>query len=552
MVPTMTGHQPITWEWLWSQHNEHRVPVPRLLYLALTRLGPTDLRSGMYFNVVATGVLALAMVLAVQRLRGAASYWDAFLPILLLNWSQAPNFLWCWQVQFYASTLLAGTVLILIAASATPPKPVTALALGVCVILLPLCGANGLSVMPPLALWLAYAALVYWRRGEVSGRRAAVIFMVSAVVVTTLAGLYLVGYSNVPYHPSTHNPRDMLRTALQFLMMGFGPGIVGLSFQDRLPMSFWKISCVAITGLFFLTGWMLLMTWRKQPNERVRAAGLLLFLAAMASLALAVGMGRNGFEIRYVTLSVPALCAVYFAWNLYGAPSLQRPVRTLLFATTAIVLVPNTWWGWRYADDLRSHLARFEADMVAGTPPYQLIQRYAGKYLHPHQQIVMDYMPYLHEAGVGAFQHLRDNPSFREVSLPLTPVESDYVEFEGGVAHVQGMGGKLIFALPADTEVAGIRMRYTYSTSKPYMAIYWKSRDQPKFSDDFYSKYSPTGDRANWGPVTWTRLNDDSSTIHVWICQPVQMLRVLAMSKATIEIRELTLLLPAEETSAAR
>ena len=72
------------------------------------------------------------------------------------------------------------------------------------------------------------------------------------------------------------------------------------------------------------------------------------------------------------------------------------------------------------------------------------------------------------------------------------------------------------------------------------------------FSDDFYSKYSPTGDRANWGRVTWTRLNDDSSTIYVWICQPVQMLRILAMSRATIEIKELTLLLPAEKTSAAR
>ena len=26
MVPTLTGHQPITAKWLWSQHNEHRVP----------------------------------------------------------------------------------------------------------------------------------------------------------------------------------------------------------------------------------------------------------------------------------------------------------------------------------------------------------------------------------------------------------------------------------------------------------------------------------------------------------------------------------------------
>src|SRR5215470_13424327 len=31
MVPTLTGEQPITVSWLWSQHNEHRVPLPRLM-----------------------------------------------------------------------------------------------------------------------------------------------------------------------------------------------------------------------------------------------------------------------------------------------------------------------------------------------------------------------------------------------------------------------------------------------------------------------------------------------------------------------------------------
>ena len=34
MVPTLTHVQPVTAEWLWSQHNEHRVPLPRLLSFA--------------------------------------------------------------------------------------------------------------------------------------------------------------------------------------------------------------------------------------------------------------------------------------------------------------------------------------------------------------------------------------------------------------------------------------------------------------------------------------------------------------------------------------
>ena len=54
MVPTLTGHQPVTAEWLWSQHNEHRVPLPRLVLLAINRLGGPDFRIGQYLNVSAS------------------------------------------------------------------------------------------------------------------------------------------------------------------------------------------------------------------------------------------------------------------------------------------------------------------------------------------------------------------------------------------------------------------------------------------------------------------------------------------------------------------
>jgi hypothetical protein len=546
IVPAATGHQPVTAEWLWSQHNEHRVPLPRLLLLALMRSIPMDFRTGMYFNVLGTGALALGMVFAARRVRGWSSYLDAFLPLALMNWAQAVNFLWCWQVQFYASMLLSGAALILIARSAHPPKGLVAVLVGACVVLLPLCGANGLGLVPALALWLGYAGFLHWRTASPAGQRNAIVLAGFAATAVLLVGLYFMGYNRVPYHPSTHSRRIILQTTLQFLTMGFGPGVVGLSFEGRLPMPFWKMVCAAVAGLFLLTGVTVITAWRKQSSESARAAGFLLFFAAMASLALGLGMGRNGFEVRYVTLSVPALCAMYFAWCIYGTPWLQRLIRTLLFATAVVVLVPNTMWGLRYARDLKSHLGAFEADMVAGTPPYQLIQRYGGKYLHPHQLIVTDYMPFLRDSRVGAFRYLRDNPPFREVSIPLKPIESRDVEFSNGVARAIGMGGSLTFALPADVQVAGIRLRYTYSSSKPYLAIYWKSHNQPRFSDESYSKYSPTGDRANWGRIAWTRLQDDASTVYVWVSQPVQMVRILAMSKATIDIRELTLLVPAE------
>src|ERR687891_1302134 len=64
MVPTLTGNQPVTWNWLWSQHNEHRVPLPRLIFLGLNRLALVDMRVTMYFDILLMAALAGAMIVA--------------------------------------------------------------------------------------------------------------------------------------------------------------------------------------------------------------------------------------------------------------------------------------------------------------------------------------------------------------------------------------------------------------------------------------------------------------------------------------------------------
>src|SRR4051794_23385015 len=103
MIPTLTRNQPVTWEWLWSQHNEHRVPLPRLIFLGLDRLTLTDMRVTMYFDVLLMAALAAAMIVVATRLRGRSSAVDAFFPLALLNCGQAANLLWGWQLQFFAS-----------------------------------------------------------------------------------------------------------------------------------------------------------------------------------------------------------------------------------------------------------------------------------------------------------------------------------------------------------------------------------------------------------------------------------------------------------------
>jgi len=85
LVPPMTGHQAHLWTWLWEQNNEHRLPLPRLVLLAV--LTPThDFRWGMAANITLMSTVVFAILWTLARRRGGRlRYTDAFVPIALLH-----------------------------------------------------------------------------------------------------------------------------------------------------------------------------------------------------------------------------------------------------------------------------------------------------------------------------------------------------------------------------------------------------------------------------------------------------------------------------------
>lgn len=548
MVPTLTGHQPVTAEWLWSQHNEHRVPLPRLLLLGLHRITGINFCTPMFFNILVTAALALAMILVAKRLRGGhLSYTDAFFPLIFLNWGQAANMIWGWQLQFYASMVLSGVALLLIVQSGPCTRPRNAVLLGVCLVLLPLCGANGLVLVPPLAFWLGYFAIVQRRSGDPNARRASLPTLGLAVSALVLSALYLVGWERVPYFSFGFGLWS-ITTAAKVVALGFGPGLAGLDIQLR-PMTLWPIPYLVV--LCLLAGSVVVLrrvAWGR-PQERHRALGLLSFLTAMGCLALALGLGRNGFETRYVTLFVPTWCCVYLVWTIYAPPRLNASARILLLALTLVTLWSNTRFGVDYGTDVRFQLASFEKEMAAGVPSYRLVFRY-WHYLHPHQDILNEYMPMLRQAGVGSFRYLQDNPIFREVSVPLVPQSLNQVRWNDGTAYTTRNGNEsyMVFSLPKAEYAYGIRLRYTYRNGDdtlPFVSLYWRDDADKAFGEDRYGNYSATGDHANWVRGTWGQTKAPESTLTFWVCDTVRDIRIHPDRRPGVfRLSELVLLAP--------
>ncbi len=410
MVAPMTGHEPDIARWLWSQNSEHRLPVPKLVNLAVLR-ATGDFRATMVFDTLALGAVAATMILVARALRGRrTSLADAFFPLLLLQLGNWDNLLWAWQIQFVLPTVLACVLLLVIVARPAPPTGVPLLAGALALVCLPLSGANGLIFTPTLAAWLAYAAWGHRRFSAGDGRTARRLGAAAAVVAALLCGVYFIGYQPSPWNEPSPGPGATLATAGKFLAQSVGPAAV----KSWLLFGT-VVSLVLLGGLAAL-----LAAWRKtgdEESERVRIAGLVAFLVAAGMLALAVGWGRAGHVVatgriatRYVLLGAPGLCAAYFALLLYGKGRLGRAAPAGLALLVALLFPGNTRIGFERRDWFGAGLTAFERDLAAGDSPEALAQRHHAFLLHWDEQMMVADMKMLRDAGIGPFVRLAGAP----------------------------------------------------------------------------------------------------------------------------------------------
>ena len=93
LVPIMTGHEPVSLRWLWSQHNEHRSVVSRLILVGPFRFISSDFRVGLYSKAALLPATAASMLVWVRRLRGYTSWFVVALLVAILSIGQAETLL---------------------------------------------------------------------------------------------------------------------------------------------------------------------------------------------------------------------------------------------------------------------------------------------------------------------------------------------------------------------------------------------------------------------------------------------------------------------------
>ena len=348
LVPIITRRVPLTLNWLWAQHNEHRIVIPKLAFIILYRTTSADFRSVIYLNIAILSLLSAASILTMATIRGRIVLTDAFYPLLLMHLGQNA-FFWGFQFQFTLVTVLVCLISLVAIYSGQTLKISAVILIGLLTLLLPVSGGNGLLYVPGIALWLGIRTLCQVKNLATqeairttsdcntyrAARRAQMIMLGFLATSIALSITYFVGYKHVPHPWPAATMKQLAAAILHLLAAGFG----------QFSTTHWPLFAIAsamLTVASFAYATFLSFHPKTSPILRWRAIDIAACMMAFVPVALGVAYGRGGqasFPTQhYSTLALPIL---YWSFMSFSQ-GIRRPATK--FIQIALCLMLSFLW----------------------------------------------------------------------------------------------------------------------------------------------------------------------------------------------------------------
>jgi hypothetical protein len=388
-VPVLVGAEPLG-PALWSQHNEHRMPLSRAIYFTAFRW-TRDFRTGSMLQVALLATLCLGLIRLVGHWRGRNDWTDLFFPLTLLHAGHWENWVMGYQICFALYTV-GVTLFALLVITAQRHRAVTAAWLGgFLTLVIATTGGFGLPMAWATSLWLLYMATFLWREKRHVGAVVTLGMVLGFVAYLTA---YFWDYQRPEHHPPLcFDLTKMLPVAGEVIAMGWGiaAGMV------------WPL---AAFGVLIATCYVL----RCIPPDRHVAPvrwGVTAMIAGQIGLALSIGIARGGFGAdmglwsRYSLLAWPLVGLCYLLAVRFG----QRHVTVALCLIAALFFPGNMIQGLYYGGNVLMRQQALAEDAAAGWPPDQLVERhFPASFNAGQEERGRVAIPLLRQAGIGIFR----------------------------------------------------------------------------------------------------------------------------------------------------
>ncbi len=300
---------------LFSQHNEHRIALPRLFFLLDCELGRCD-NSVSIVTIFITQLLTVVLLgYAFLKAGGARKDYFAFiLPFLIIanySWVQHENLTWGFQIQFVgvyfwgASSIIA---LALVKESVTNQRQVLLMATSlVAASFATFSMANGILVMPILIL------LAFFLRFSFKKHIALWLFMF------LLAISYFRGYIS----PANHGQPLETLFKQPFELLAYACAYLGGVFRQGFSL-FPKVSVILGGGYILLAGFFVILHLKGKQKLNNLQLALLAIAGFILLTAIVTGLGRvkfgigQAFSSRYTTPVLIGWCSLFLLCWTYG------------------------------------------------------------------------------------------------------------------------------------------------------------------------------------------------------------------------------------------
>lgn len=345
LLPVIAGDRPVTWSWLWAQHNEHRTPLLKGTHLVLLRTFGFDYRSIVLLHVLVISGTGFWLTCSFAKDRGRWSSIDVLPALILLN-PALGIYAWSFYTQFVAAIL---AILLIADLPDRGTRIGTIVRLALAMLLSATGGVSGLVLLPAVCA----RCLVLARRR----RRGDVGTAVGAASVGALAALagvaYFVGYDSIEHPWARPGFGTVAWWSVRIAGLAMGPQL------DRLwPLTAIGVACISISVVW---GWR--RGWLSLSFPRALALVMMGVLAGTVAIGRA-GRSWAGVGGHYAPLMAPLLPIVAGVWSEGNAPpridrvrAALQPVALAAFsATFALGAVTTTAQG----PALRSQESEFE------------------------------------------------------------------------------------------------------------------------------------------------------------------------------------------------
>ncbi|MGA7413566.1 MAG: hypothetical protein WBW33_24035 [Bryobacteraceae bacterium] len=338
------GRNPLSLSWLWSQHNEHRIAIARILiWIDLFRFGGTN--KSLFVEIFLVQILHLAVIAwAIEKWTGldrpVRRTIQGLFAFCLFHPNQHENFTWAFQISFVMPFAITTTSFLLIAfyeeVRGMGRRGVTGAVIALAPFIAALNMAGALAAGPVLLVTGVAKRLRPW-------------LLVGVVIVFTISGgLYLVGHAPIDAsHPPGRAIYDS-RGIWLYMLTYFGA-----SWTKLLPHKERIVAFVSFAAYFAFVG--------RALRRRESISNLEWFCLSECTFVLGVAfvtaLGRihlgpgQAFASRYQTAAMIYWASLCTLCMLYAVRRWPERFPLVQGALALVFLLSTLTWGstWRAA-----------------------------------------------------------------------------------------------------------------------------------------------------------------------------------------------------------